>query len=356
MTRAPAAAVLASNELAAGYYLGPGRERLVLETPKLCLRAGDLVCVLGPNGCGKTTLIRTLIGLLPPLRGEVLLAGTPLRKIDRNERARRLAAVLTDRIDPGFLTVGELVALGRLPYTPWSGRMNTEDQSVVRRAITAVGLDALGDRRIWEISDGERQKAMIARAVAQRPELLVLDEPTAFLDLPSRVEVLQLLKRLAGDGGEAVLLSTHELDLALRLADTLWLIDGRGRLECGAPEDLVLNGAVARAFARPGMRFEPETAAFRPAASARGRIQVLGEGAEALWTVRALERIGFNPQRVPHADALETAVPVVSVIRVPGRGAGACWEYCSGESRAAGQTAKRRFDSLGELTGTLRGR
>ncbi len=353
-TEGPLPLVLEARDLAIGYRLGPGRERVVLETPAFHLRPRELVCVLGPNGCGKTTLLRTLVGLLPPLRGGVLIDGTPVQTLERTERARQLAVVLTDRIDPGFLTVFELVALGRFPYTPWSGRLSGADREAVRAAIDALGLGALAERRISELSDGERQKVMIARAVAQRPKLLVLDEPTAFLDLPSRVEILQLLKRRVTDSGAAVVLSTHELDLALRLADRLWLIDRDGRFVLGAPEDLVLSGTVGQAFARPELEFEVETATFRPTRATRGRIQVIGAGAVALWTTRALERIGFEAQRTEYATEPRASSPVVAITTAPQQPGGTCWNLRYVDTHDDNRVLEQRYFTIDELTRELR--
>ena len=164
----------------------------------------------------------------------------------------------------------------------------------MRAAIAAVGAQELADRQVGELSDGERQKIMIARALAQEPAVLLLDEPTAFLDLPRRVEIMQLLRRLARDQRRAILLSTHDLDLALRTADRIWLLPGDGSLQAGAPEDLVLSGAFAAAFRAEGVAFDPQTGAFRSSEHAQMRVSLSGEGLPAIWTRRALERAGFS--------------------------------------------------------------
>ncbi len=317
---------IATEALTVGYRLAHRRRRTVLEQLTLTLNPRELVCVLGPNGCGKSSLLRTVAGLLPPLHGRVLLGSKPIDTFDRNELARRLAVVLTDRIDPGFLTVFELVSLGRFPYTGWNGRLEAADRRAVAEALAALGLSEFGDRRIAELSDGERQKAMIARAVAQQPRVLVLDEPTAYLDLPSRVEILQLLRERVTETAEAVLLSTHELELALRLADRLWLIDEHGGLECGLPEELVLNGAVGRVFARDELQFDLETASFKPARPARGSVALVGEGATALWTARALERLGFVVyDRTTAGAPSPPGTTCVEVVRDRTTPSGAAW-------------------------------
>ncbi len=347
--------VLTAADLSVGYRPATRRERLVLEGLTFALHANELVCILGPNGCGKSTLLRTVAGLLPPLRGSVRLRDRQLEQIDRAERARRIAVVLTDRVDPGFLTLSELVALGRFPYTRWDGKLNQSDHKQVEAAIDALDLQPLRGRHLAELSDGERQKAMIARALAQQPELLVLDEPTAFLDLPSRVEILQLLRRRVGSGGEAVILSTHELESALRIADRLWLIGSDGTLTGGAPEDLVLNGAIGRTFARDGVEFDRATAAFRPVTRPRGRIILSGSGVGRQWTARALERVGFEvsaPAERPQSEGPEILVQTITpgcssaTDRVPLQ-----WRLVRS---CAGSEEELQFASLEALTGFLR--
>jgi iron complex transport system ATP-binding protein len=283
--------ILQTHDLSAGYS---GRlPRIIAQSINVSLRAGELVCLIGPNGAGKSTLIRTLAGMQAPINGSVTLKGDDVHQLPARDLARRLSVVLTERVNPGLLTAYTLVALGRHPYTDWSGRLSVRDEAVVRQAIADVGAESLADRQVGELSDGERQKIMIARALAQEPALLILDEPTAFLDLPRRVEVMQLLRRLAHESQRAILLSTHDLDLALRTADRLWLMPGDDHLMVGAPEELVLNGSLAAAFRAEGVSFDEHTGAFRVNSAAEGQITLVGEGLSALWTRRALERAGF---------------------------------------------------------------
>ncbi len=287
---------LQTRDLSIGYAKQSARRpaRVIAAQLNLTLRAGELVCLIGPNGAGKSTLMRTLAGMQSPLRGEIALMGDDLAQLPTREVARRLSIVLTERVNPGLLTAYTLVALGRHPYTDWSGRLTQEDVASVRAAIAAVGAQDLADRQVGELSDGERQKIMIARALAQEPAVLLLDEPTAFLDLPRRVEIMQLLRRLTRDQQRAILLSTHDLDLALRTADRIWLLAGDGSLQAGAPEDLVLSGAFADAFRAEGVAFDPLTGAFRSSERAQKRVSLSGDGLPALWTRRALERAGFS--------------------------------------------------------------
>lgn len=302
--------VLVTEGLAVG-YLQPRRAPLIIsERLSVALQSGELVCLLGPNGAGKSTLIRTLAGMQRPLAGRVLLQDVPVHEMSPKALARRLSVVLTERVDVGALDAGALVALGRYPYTDWSGRLAAEDERIVDWAMETVGAVQLAKRRVNELSDGERQKVMIARALAQEPAVMILDEPTAFLDLPRRVDIMGTLRRLARQSGQSILLSTHDLDLALRSADTIWLLAQGGKFETGAPEDLVLNGAFQAAFEVDGIEFDSYSGSFRLQHQWCGEIALRGNGIHALWTARALEREGFAAK--PDAVGLPLAVEVLS--------------------------------------------
>lgn len=283
-------AVLTARALATGYQA----DRPIGSGLSLSLQAGELVCLLGPNGAGKSTLLRTLAGMQPPLGGEVRLFGDRLHHLPPRILARRLSLVLSEPLRVGLLSAYEIVALGRHPYTNWWGGLSDRDDRVVRWALAAVGAEPLSDRPVEQLSDGERQRIAIARALAQEPALLLLDEPTAHLDVPGRVEILQLLRRLVRETGRAIVLSTHDLELALRGADTIWLL-AAGTLQTGTPEDLVLSGAIARAFDRAGVNFEPLTGTFSFAVPTREAVACTGEGLAAAWTRRALARAGYRP-------------------------------------------------------------
>jgi iron complex transport system ATP-binding protein len=267
---------------------------VVADDINVALRAGELTCLIGPNGAGKSTLLRTLAGLQPALAGQVLLCGDDVRRLSARDVAQRLSMVLTDRADVGNLTAYEVVSLGRNPYTNWLGQLTPQDQAATQWAVTSVGISDYAQRRFNELSDGERQKVMIARALAQEPRVIILDEPTAFLDLPHRIEILCLLRDLArAQPQRAILLSTHDLDLALRTADILWLLSPGKPLLVGAPEDMVLRGAFDETFSRHVVAFDPLTGAFKPKAKPGPRVTVMGHGLHAIWTERALERAGY---------------------------------------------------------------
>lgn len=285
--------VLNARDLTIGYAAPRRAPTVVAERLAAALYPGELVCLAGPNGAGKSTLLRTLAGMQPALAGEVRLGGDLVAALEPRERARRMSIVLTDRVEDGHLTAYALAALGRHPYTDWTGRLSAHDEAVVRWAMEAVGARPLAARPISELSDGERQKIMIARALAQEPLVMLLDEPTAFLDLPNRVEIMRVLRALTRQTGRAILLSTHDLDLALRSADRLWLLPHGGPLHDGAPEDLVLSGALEATFHSEGIAFDRQTGTFAIVAARTGGVALVGAGVTALWTRRALEREGY---------------------------------------------------------------
>ena len=289
-----AKAVLELRTLSVGYR-GPRKSRhLVAAGIDLSLRAGELVCLLGPNGAGKSTLLRTAAAMQAPLGGEVLLDGRNIHGVPKPELARVLSVVLTERVTAGLLTSYDVVALGRSPYTGWSGALREKDHAIVEESIRAVDATHHAHRFIGELSDGERQKIMLARALAQQPKIMILDEITAFLDLPRRVEIMQILRRLTHEHGRAVLLSTHDLELALSGADRVWLLPKGGSLIAGAPEDLVLQGHFATVFASEGIHFDEEAGSFSIRRTFRGDVALEGDGVLGEWTRRALERGGYR--------------------------------------------------------------
>jgi iron complex transport system ATP-binding protein len=294
MTDAQAGPRLVAHGLVAGHV--DGRRRIPIVGPvDLDVTAGSFTAVLGPNGAGKTTLLRALSGVTAPLQGQVLVDGTPLRSMRRAERARTIAVVLTDHPDVGLLPVTEVVAIGRHPHTGWSGRLDAHDREVVARSMEAVGITRLADRTLGQLSDGQRQRVWIARALAQEPTVLLLDEPTAFLDLPGRVETIALLRRLAAERGLAVVASVHDLDLALRVADVVWLIGPAGDLQAGAPEDLALSGAIDAAFGREDIRYDLATASFATPTDCCVEVALVDlddDPVRRLWAGRALTRAG----------------------------------------------------------------
>lgn len=286
--------LLTARDLTIGYKLGKRENKIISESLHLDLWPGQLVCLLGPNGAGKSTLMRTLSGLQPALSGEVIVDGQSLSGLKPVDLAQKLSLVLTERIEAGNLTVNELVALGRTPYTGWLGTLTDLDREKISWAMEATDTVRYTGRRMSELSDGERQKVMLARALAQDTNLILLDEPTAHLDLPNRVEMMRLLHHLSRQTNKAILLSTHELDLALQAADKLWLMKPDGKLLTGTPEDLVLNGSFEAAFIKNGFHFDRNTGTFTIHKEASSTaIHLTGDANLVFWTKRALQREDF---------------------------------------------------------------
>lgn len=253
---------LAVNSLTTGYKT---RNNLKRVSCNLSARVppGRLTCLLGPNGAGKSTLLKTMAGFLNPLAGTVLVGETPLQEIPPGKLAATVGVVLTDRPDLPNTTVGQLAALGRSPHTGFWGRLSHVDSQAVGKALELAGISHLAERPLNSLSDGERQKAMIAKVLAQDTPIVLLDEPTAFLDYPSKIEIMRILRSLARGWGKTVFLSTHDLEIALQVADNLWLLDSRLGLSDGSPEELSRNGTVAKYFDRPGVVFQPSGRSFK---------------------------------------------------------------------------------------------
>ena len=322
--------ILETHDLTAGYPRSAGRDAVsVVNSVSETLHAGELVCLVGPNGAGKSTLLRTLAGMQPAMSGTVSLLGQDIRAMKSEARAKLLSLVLTHKIDAGFLTGYALVALGRSPYTGWMGQLSANDHEIIHEAIRLVGAQNLADRVFSTMSDGERQKILIARALAQEPRLMILDEPTAFLDLPRRVECMALLRDLAHRTHRAILLSTHDLDLALRCADRIWLLPYGGELRTGVPEDLVLNGAFETAFENLGVQFDVTTGTFQQAHRPTRQIVLMGAGVRYFWTKRALEREGYHVHAV--------AVPGLRCVHIEDGSAVDCWRVDGNACKSVGE-------------------
>ncbi|WP_433610750.1 ABC transporter ATP-binding protein [Prescottella agglutinans] len=244
-----------------GYPGRPPRE--VLTDLHLTAHAGQVTALLGPNGAGKSTLLRSVAGLQRVLGGAVQLDGVDVTSLPPAQRARRIAVVLTDRVDGGLLTGGEVAALGRLPHQGFASRLSAGEKTLIADSLERMGATHLADVRLHEMSDGQRQRVLIARALVQQPSLLVLDEPSAFLDVAARVELLALLTEIADDAGMTVLLSTHDVELVLRTARHVWLAAGDATVVDGTPAVLVESGAIRRAFDSQRVRFDPAAGIFR---------------------------------------------------------------------------------------------
>jgi iron complex transport system ATP-binding protein len=241
------------HQLSIGYA-----SKVVADNLDGAISSGELTCLLGQNGIGKSTMLRTLAGFQPKLSGTVSICGRDISEYTDKELSRTIGIVLTEKPDVKNMTIEEMVGMGRSPYTGFWGNLSAADRQVVSDAITMVGINSLCGRLIHTLSDGERQKVMMAKALAQQTPIIYLDEPTAFLDFPSKVEMMQLLHRLAAEEQKTIFLSTHDVELSLQIADRIWLMEP-GRLSVGSPQQLAADGTLSRFIERKGITFDTQS-------------------------------------------------------------------------------------------------
>ncbi|HBS86341.1 MAG: hypothetical protein A2W91_19195 [Bacteroidetes bacterium GWF2_38_335] len=280
--------ILEIKDLQIGYH----RKTIFAEGLSFSLFNGELTTLLGLNGIGKSTLLKTIVRLIPAINGSIMLSGKELGKTSVSEQAKKIAYVSTENIQVNHLTVFELVSQGRYPYTGWHGKLTTFDRDCVKESLSLVGLEGFHNRFINELSDGERQRAMIARAIAQDTPVIILDEPSAYLDLKNRYEVIALLHKLAHEKNKAVLFSSHDLSIVLKETDRIILLEKAG-VTIGAPEDLVLNGTIDRLFVNTRISFDKQRADFVINREFTRKVALRGNELYCKWTENALNRIGY---------------------------------------------------------------
>ena len=289
------------EKLSIGY---PSKGDVKVVASDICagINSGELTCLLGANGVGKSTLLRTLSAFQPKLSGEIRIQGKEIGSYTDKQLSKVISVVLTEKCDIRNMTSVELIGLGRSPYTGFWGTLSKEDKEVVDHAINLVGISHLAHRMVHTLSDGERQKVMIAKALSQETPVIFLDEPTAFLDFPSKVEMMQLLHQLSRQTDKTIFLSTHDLELALQIADKIWLMDKVNGVTIGTPEDLSLDGTLSSFFARKGIVFDLETGLFRVNNEYTSQIRIVGHGQKYAMVRKALQRNGILANRNVESD------------------------------------------------------
>ena len=244
-------------------HLTVGYERkAVLSDISHTLSPGRMVCLLGANGVGKSTILRTLAGFLPPLSGSVLIDGRDLTTFSLPQLSKAVSVVLTERIDVPYMKVIDLVGMGRSPSTGFFGTLTSEDEGIVAEAIEMVGIESLSERTVDTLSDGERQKALLAKALAQQTPIILLDEPTAFLDFHAKVSTLRLMLRLAHETGKTIFLSTHDVEMAIQLSDALWIVQD-GRIKAGTTAELTADGTLPLFLQAEGVTYDTKEQTLR---------------------------------------------------------------------------------------------
>lgn len=285
--------ILETKELGIGYKVNR-KSHILHNRLSLSLHRGDLVCIVGPNGSGKSTLLRTISGLQSAIKGSVHINGIKIPDLNFSERSKLLSIVLTEKTAVENITVGEIVGLGRYAETNWLGAISKHDLQIIRSSLQMVGLENFGDRYYGTLSDGEKQRTFIAKALASNAPLMLLDEPTAHLDIPNRVEIMLLLRKLTHENHKSVLVSTHDLDLAMQLADEIWLLEKDNPIVCTTPEEAISSGIINDCFGNEAVEFHPDFGRFVIKSKPRGSINVIGKGPDYEMTRKALERIGFS--------------------------------------------------------------
>ena len=281
------------KNLSVGYRQTSGASLEILKNINLSATTGEMVAVIGSNGIGKSTLLRSIAGFQKYFSGSIKMNGNELQNIKEQEIAQIISFVSTENIRVSNMTVFDLVAYGRFPYTNWIGMLAENDKIIVTDAIEKVGLKGFENRLITQISDGERQRAMIARAFAQDTPVIILDEPTAFLDVSNKYEIFHLLQILSKQKQKTIVLSSHDLNIALREVDKLWIITENGNFQ-GAPEDAVLQGWLNRLFNNEHIGFDLQEGEYYFKKEFKAKIKVEGDGLPLTWTLRALNRAGYQ--------------------------------------------------------------
>ncbi len=275
----------------------------ILQDLSLELHAGDFIALAGKNGSGKSTFIRTLGGLQEALSGQVLLHGKDLRTIPSSEIAKEIAYVSTDWIQVNNLKLVDLVSLGRFPYTGILGRLSKDDRRYCEEALEITGLNSLRTKLFDELSDGEKQRGMIARALAQQTSIILLDEPIAFLDISHKFEIVRMLSELSRLHDKCILFSIHDLSIAMREAGKLWLIHDE-QLHDGAPEDFMLNGRLQEIMSGQALNIQEDTGEFYLPRKRNGQVFILGSGLAYQWTIKALERMNLDVEPTNNPENL----------------------------------------------------
>ncbi len=274
-------------------YLSAQKKVSLIQNFSGTFERGEFIILIGRNGTGKSTILKSLVRLLPYLNGKITLNEKVLENYSITDYAKLVSFVSTNLPVSGRMTVFELISLGRFPYTNWLGLMNKEDLDKVHKAIDSTRLNELLNKQIFRISDGERQRAMIARTLAQDTPVIVLDEPTAFLDLPNKYELAGLLSKLSSLG-KTVIMSTHDIEIALRFPDKLLIIHDN-KIFDGSPEDMVINGNFNEIFHSPDLNFNQLTGEIELAEKRANNIFLEANNPVILnWTKKALKRAGFN--------------------------------------------------------------
>jgi len=326
--------ILSLRSLEIGYV--SGKTKKVLLPPLFCRALeGELIAVIGKNGIGKSTLLKTITGLLPVVSGDLFIDGKKIKEYSRKQLAAMVGYISTEILKVSNMTVFDLVAQGRFPHTNWFGSIDTINLNAILKALLRTGMTDFSGRQLNELSDGERQRAMIAMVLAQETRLIIMDEPTAFLDIKNKYEIIHLLKELSRKERKTIIYSTHDFNNAVSQADKIWLILENELIE-GAPEDIMIMGAFSNLFNSKVISFNENDGTYTISNELKGNISFAGTSKNDYWTRKALTRAGYN---VMESDSL----PRIETISFSPHG----WKFKNKDIVA-------EFNSLYDLVGWLR--
>jgi iron complex transport system ATP-binding protein len=299
-------AVLSARGLHVGYD-----KKVVVRDIGLSALPGQVICVIGPNGAGKSTILRTLAGLLPPVEGEVCLGGESIASVKPAVKAKEIAVVLTEKIVVPMTSAFEIVAMGRMPHTGFFGTLSSDDRRVVETCLELAGAGDLAQRNFQSLSDGEKQKVMIARALAQEPRLIILDEPTSHLDIKHKVEVIRILNLLARDKGLTVILSMHDIDLALKSCQIMLLVKDGEVAACGKPEDIIRKNTIGKLYDIKGASYDHLLGSIELCNERLPEVFVVAGAGTGALVYRMLSRMGFGiATGILHRNDIDYSVAV----------------------------------------------
>ena len=298
------------ENLTTGYRI-KNTVKTVSENLNLSAEKGKLIFLTGGNGSGKTTLLKTITGDLRPLSGKVTVRDKEISRLNRSELSKLISVVLTSIPDPGYMTVEEIISLGRAPYTGIRNILSQNDRKIIDKSAEMLSVNEIRNRLFSSLSDGEKQKTMIARSLCQDTDIICMDEPASHLDFPSRTELVYYLKTISENENKTIIISSHDLNSAINSGDIMWLIDNKGAVHSGAPEDLALSGNIGKVFNRGDFRFSEDTGDFFSDIKYQRTIKVKGDHLQYLWTEKGLKKIGIKAVSDAGKEQEETSQDII---------------------------------------------
>jgi iron complex transport system ATP-binding protein len=282
--------ILLAQKLSVGY----GEDKVIIGDVNIKALQGQVICLIGPNGAGKSTILRTLSGLLAPIKGSVYIGESDIKTLKADQLAKRMALVLTEKLKLEMMNAYEVVSMGRIPYTNFFGKLSQNDHEIVKKSLSTVGALNLSEREFVSLSDGEKQKVMIARALAQEPELIILDEPTSHLDIKNKVELICIINELARSKGLTVILALHDVDIAAKACQTMLMVKNGCIIASGNPEDIIKDGAISSLYAIEGASYDSVTGSIEIINDLKPSAYVVAGAGTGASVYRMLSRLGYG--------------------------------------------------------------